>query len=331
MRSFACLVTLALSAGGFVVAASAQPPPTQPAAQPAAQPPAQPAAQPAAAQPAAQPRPPAGRGGLADAREPEAIRAALEQAGVMRNRAAVAAVAARIRDGLSPELLDEAIDTLVGMSRPEAVPVLAELAAHRRPGVRRKALDALASMRLPGAEPALARALDDADPTVRAAAARAIGRGGVRSPQIIEALFTGVAQQMPEAATALGQVVRPAMTPRVLALVEQHSFDVVSLALAELLRRRDVSTPQKLQIVSTLAAIDRPGVRTFLQQFASSIPEGDPMRRQVETAMTPRAAPAPAAPAPAAPSRPAPAAAPPAAPAPAAAPAVPVAQAGGTP
>lgn len=283
MRSIARLFLLALGSTLLVVSpVSAQPQP-QPQPQPQQPQPAQPR----------QPAQPAAAGGnpiqtLAEAREPAALREALDRVIAMGNQRAVIAIGARIRVGLSPELLDMAIDGLVAMGRPEGGTVLAELIDHRRPAVRRKVLEALVATRSPAAEPAIARALDDPDPAVRAAAARAAAELGARSPQVVDALFASVTRGSQEAATALGRVARPPQVNRILALIGEHPWDVISPIFGEMLRRPATPAPVKLQIITRLAAIETPGPRSFLQQYASSLGEDDPMRRQTEAALRPR-------------------------------------------
>ena len=57
----------------------------------------------------------------------------------------------RIRQGLPPDLLDQAITTLMALSQPNAGPVLFELTAHRRADVRLHAVEAIAATNPPGA------------------------------------------------------------------------------------------------------------------------------------------------------------------------------------
>jgi len=106
-----------------------------------------------------------------EATDPAEVRGAIEALGILGDARAAEPIAARIRRGLPPELLDAAIDALTVLGRPEAGPVLFELASHRRPAVRLKAVLAIAATRPRGADRALTAALADSDPAVRGAAA----------------------------------------------------------------------------------------------------------------------------------------------------------------
>ena len=64
------------------------------------------------------------------------VEAGIQSLGLLGTKEAVEPLAARIRAGLPPELLDAAVLTLMALSQPNAGPVLYELCAHRRPQVR---------------------------------------------------------------------------------------------------------------------------------------------------------------------------------------------------
>ena len=122
------------------------------------------------------------------------VRSALERAALLPPKQAMPVVEARVREGLPPELLDVAIDTLILLGDPGAGELLDDLARHRRSAVRRRALEAAAQLRVKGAEPLLVRGLDDLTPEVRSAAVEGLGEIAARGSfsDVLRALEMGV-------------------------------------------------------------------------------------------------------------------------------------------
>lgn len=218
---------------------------------------------------------------LLDATDPDQVRGAIESLGLLGDPRGVEPIARRIRRGLPPEILDSAIDALTVLGRPEAGPVLFELASHRRPEVRVRAIQAIAATRPRGADRVLASALGDGDSTVRAAAASALGEVGATSS--VDALFLALDRRVPEAAPAIGRVARPADVTRFLGYLGRLSFDLVTPALREMLQRTDLAERSRLEIVHRLGELATPEVRAFLEQVVDSLPPA--VRRAAEDAI----------------------------------------------
>ncbi|MBK8173557.1 MAG: HEAT repeat domain-containing protein [Sandaracinaceae bacterium] len=212
------------------------------------------------------------------------IRNGIEAVGVVGTGPAVEPLVARIRAGLSPELLDLALDTLLVASRPEAGPVLIELTSHRRAAVRLKAVQALVASHARGAEGCLTTALNDGDPGVRSAAA--LGLGQLNARGAVETLFLALERGVLEASTAIGQLAAPADIPRLRSYVGRLPFDAMTPAFSEILARRDVPERAKLDLIAQLAEVATAEVKTYLQEFVASLPATDhsAVRRAAEDA-----------------------------------------------
>jgi len=212
------------------------------------------------------------------------IRQGIEALGLRGQADVVEPLAARIRRGLPPELLELAVDTLVISGRPEAGPVLITLISHRRPAIRLKAIMAVASLKPRGAEQSLTLALSDADAQIRAAAATGLGQVGARGS--VDRLFLALEHGVLEASTSIGVLATPAEVVRLLGYLGRLAFDGISPALGELLARRDIPDRTKLDIVARLAELATGGAKTFLQEFVASLPTTDrsPVRRAAEDA-----------------------------------------------
>ncbi|MDQ3034677.1 MAG: HEAT repeat domain-containing protein [Myxococcota bacterium] len=210
------------------------------------------------------------------------VMTAIQSLGMLGSPRAVEPLAARIRDGLAPDLLESAIDTLTVLGRPEAGPVLYELTSHRRPEVRLRAVQAIAATRPRGAERALVSALSDSSAEVRGAAAIAIGELGATGA--IDSLFLAFDRGVPEAGPALGRLARPEHVGRVLDYLGRVSFSQMSAVLGELLARRELPARARLDVIARLGELATPEVRTFLESWIESQqpPANDPVRRAAE-------------------------------------------------
>lgn len=213
------------------------------------------------------------------------VRAGLEALGVAGSPAGVQPIAARIRRGLPPDLLEMAIDTLTILGWPEAGPVLFDLTRHRRPAVRLAAVRGIVATRPRGGDRVLMEALSDTDPAVRGAAAEGLGMLGAMVG--IDALFHALDRDVPEAAMAIGQVARPADVERFLERLGRFPFDRMAPALSEMLHRDDLLGAAKLRIVHRLIELATPEVRAFLEDYVASSDAGDasPARRAAEDAI----------------------------------------------
>jgi HEAT repeat protein len=221
---------------------------------------------------------------MLEARDEGTVRLGIETLGLTGSAEAVRPLAARVRRGLPPELLDLAVDTLVVLARPEAAEILTELAQHRRASVRLKAVTGLAQIRPRGVEGVLSRALDDGDPQVRAAAAVGLGQVGARAS--VDALFLALDRGVLEAATAIAQLATPPEIDRLLAYVGRLDLATLAPALVEIVARRDVPERKKLDVVARVAELATGEAKRFLGDLAASVPEGSgaAVRRAAEDA-----------------------------------------------
>ncbi len=217
-----------------------------------------------------------------EATDPAEVRGAIEALGILGDARAAEPIAARIRRGLPPELLDAAIDALTVLGRPEAGPVLFELASHRRPAIRHRAVLAIAATRPRGADRALITALADSDPAVRGAAASGLAEIGATGA--LDALFHALDRHVPEAAPAIGRLARPADVDRFLGYLGRLPFPLVTPALSEMLQRSELAERTRLSVVHRLSELATPEVRAFLEQLVGSLP-ASAVRRAAEEAI----------------------------------------------
>jgi HEAT repeat protein len=204
---------------------------------------------------------------LASSKRPE-VEAGIQSLGLLGTKEAVEPLAARIRAGLPPELLDAAILTLMALSQPSAGPVLYELCAHRRSQVRLRAVEAIVATRPPGAEHALVTALSDGDPAVRSAAATGLGELGASGA--LEKLFLALDRGNLEASGAIGKAIAPGDVRRLVNYLGQVPFHHLGPALAQVLERSDVAESAKLDIITRLEEVGTAEVKGYLGDLVSS-------------------------------------------------------------
>ena len=215
------------------------------------------------------------------------IQMGIEALGVSGAAAAVPPLAARIRRGLPPPLLDAALDTLAVLGRSEAGPILVDLARHRRADVRLKAIEALVGCRPRQASEALQRALNDSDGRVRGAAAA--GLGALAARDAIERLFAALDRGVLEATPAIGRLANPRDVMRLLGYVTRLPFEAMTPGLAEILSRGDLPARTRLDVVAQLEELATPEVRTFFEEILGSLDsnrQNAALRRALEAATT---------------------------------------------
>lgn len=188
------------------------------------------------------------------------------------------ALAKRIRNGLPPVLLNEAMEAIIELPRGRGSSVLVELTTHRRPEVRMRAIEGASALRVMGAEKALVAALDDDEPRVRNAAVQ--GLVLLKARRSIRSLFRAFEREIPDAGEAIGKLARPADINRILGYLDDVPFNRVSPILTELLSRQDIPTHTKTNILSRLERVGTPDVVIFLRGFLSGLPpsERNPVR-----------------------------------------------------
>lgn len=207
------------------------------------------------------------------------VREAIEAIGLSGSSAAVEPLAARIRRGLTPDLLGMAVDTLTVLGHPEAGPVLVELLSHRRADIRTRAVQALAVCNPPGVATALTAALSDTSSEVRAAAAIALGeRGGASA---LDALFRAFERQVAEAGMAIARIGGADAVPRVLGYLGREPFSTLRPMLLVMLERADLPSRARLDIVARIGELATADARGLLEEVVSngSLPSTDPVHR----------------------------------------------------
>ncbi len=210
------------------------------------------------------------------------IQSAIESFGLAGEARAIPPLVARARRGLPPALLEQVLDTLGVIGRPEAGPLLFELLSHRRASVRLRAVQAIANCHPRGADRALVTALSDSSPEVRAAAASTLG--DLDAIASIDSLFLAFDRSIPEAGMAIAHMARPAEVTRVLALVGRVPFSQMGPILVEMLSRDDLAQRSRLEIVARLGEQASAEARTLLETYAQAQPATDPVRRAAEAA-----------------------------------------------
>jgi hypothetical protein len=200
--------------------------------------------------------------GMLGSSKRENVEAGIQSLGLLGTADAVEPLAARIRQGLPPDLLETAIVTLMALGQPNAGPVLYELTMHRRADMRLRAVEAIAATNPPGAERALTAALSDSDPRVRSAAA--VGLGDIGAGGAVEKLFLALDRGNMEASGAIGKVIPPGDVRRLSGYLGQVPFRNLGPALAQVLQRPDVPEKAKLDIVVRLQEVGTPEVKGYL-------------------------------------------------------------------
>jgi HEAT repeat protein len=185
--------------------------------------------------------------------DPVAIADALTSLKELEGRAAAEAIAARVKEGLPPQLTERALEVLAGSQQPVAAPALSELTLHRRWQIRAQAVAALGALRVRSTVSVLLYALDDPSPEVRSAAARALGMAG--DPRAIRALEAALARGVDGALEGLAQLVP---SKQIDAILARAKVDLVGCepALWQLLTRTNLPVVTKLKVLSFVQAHD---------------------------------------------------------------------------
>ena len=200
------------------------------------------------------------------------VREALDLLVAMDDARVIPPIAALLRSGRRDRITDRALNALKVLAAPQAIDVLAEFRNHRRPGARRRAYQALAAIedrRVPGL---LERGLRDSDRTVRGAAALALGEVG--SDANLEVLFLAFERNVVEAAIAIGKLGDNESVARYTESLGREPLGVMLSGYHEFLRRDDISSAKKTEVIERLGEVSGTMVRRFLQEYLGTFPEG---------------------------------------------------------
>jgi HEAT repeat protein len=199
------------------------------------------------------------------------VREALEMlAAGSGGEAAANAVVARLRRGLPPQLIEQAIDTLVLLNRPSAGPALLELTQHRRTQVRIKAISAIAALQIRSAQSALLYALDDPSGEVRSGAVNALTRVG--NARALSALLTAAERGVPGAWQASAQLVQPKDLKQLFERARTADVVDVRAALDTLLARPNLPSESKLRTVAWVRERGTASARSCLLDWLAALP-----------------------------------------------------------
>ncbi len=196
---------------------------------------------------------------------------------------AVKTLAQRVRNGLPPALLDAAIEALGSVKSYVAYKELTRLSDHRRAAVRVNVAKQLANFNRPAVLKTLTKMLDDQEAEVRGIAARGLGR--INAQKSMKHLIIAAKRQIPEAAHVVGSKAKPHHVKKVLASLDEKSFDALAPVFAKVLEREDMPKKAKLKVIEKVAAVGADGAASLLVKHASSLGKNDPMRKEISEAL----------------------------------------------
>jgi HEAT repeat protein len=188
-------------------------------------------------------------------------------------------VVARLRAGLPPSKVEEALAEIVVAKRRDAVPAVMELMQHRRPKIREMAIDALAALGGSRVQTPLLYALQDPASGVREAAARGLGEVGTQRAfkPLLAAHERGVAQAL----VAIGKLARPTHVSELLDRTQEDAVTALAPALAIMLERKDFPLRGKLMIIRKVAGTKTDISHRFLVDWLSRFKtDGHPLLRK---------------------------------------------------
>jgi HEAT repeat protein len=198
------------------------------------------------------------------------VRTALETAATLPAGDVLPMMEERIRSGLSRVLLDVAIDSMLLLDSKLEVPLLTDLARHRREDVRMRALEVLSRLKAPTSEQLITRALGDQVAEVRKAAADALGELGNRSsmPALERALKRGV----DGSARALGRLAKADDIARLLEHVGNTPTAQLAPMFAALFARKDIPDADKLRCIERLSSLGGEEASQALSELLAQLP-----------------------------------------------------------
>jgi len=175
--------------------------------------------------------------------------------------------------GGQPAATVAAIDALKKLRDPTSVEVLLAYAGNRTVDVRRHAVEALGIFADARVVPALMERLGDDAPEVRAASAEALATRGEKSA--VRRMLALLKRNDASVAGPLGTLAPVTALPEIAELQGSIDDDNLATTLGELLKRREVSEPVRIDIIKTLARISGAAATTALIEYTGSLAETD--------------------------------------------------------
>jgi HEAT repeat protein len=247
--------------------------PAAPAATPAATAPAaaSPAAEATPAPAAAKPKPVSPAAALRAATQmlasasPSEVRQGLLALAELSGDGPARALADRLRAGLPPALLGDAIDVAVQLGSPRAIPALTELLQHRRPALRKHAISALAALKAKTAHSALLAALDDPDGEVRRAALDALAE--LKVTRALPTMLALVGRGQPGALQAVGKLAGARELSNLIAQAPSGDVTPLKPALQAWLSDANRAPAHQLELIAAMTKVASPSARTYLVEW----------------------------------------------------------------
>ncbi len=196
-------------------------------------------------------------------------------------------IEALLRRGTSLGLAKSAAAALEQLGAPSSSEVLATYIGHRTPDVRRAAVRALIRTKGPAAIAAFRAGLKAEDPVVRGFSATGLGALGAKDS--IEDLFLALDRNVPEAASAIGQLCGPTECERYLAKMGKLSFDVMTSGIDPMLfREPSLPEPTVLSIVAALRELGTGEARRYLEDVQArwSVKASKKVKQAVDSSIT---------------------------------------------
>ena len=187
---------------------------------------------------------------------------------------ALDALMASLQLGTPPKLTSAVLEALELHANPEAIPLLAHYAKHRRQEIRGGALKALGAIKSKDVVAMLIEALSDSNPMIRAQAARILGE---RKERIAErSLMMMLRRKDTSAAVPLG-IIGGAQTALNLAeMIGIIPGPARANALGTMLMRKDFGPdPLRTQVVKALGNIQGKEATSALAEYVASVPPNE--------------------------------------------------------
>jgi HEAT repeat protein len=213
---------------------------------------------------------------MLSSQDADELRMAIESAPALGKAGVAPLLAERVRDGLPPDLLKAALESLVAVGDPRSGELFVEMAHHRRAAVRASAVLALSMLRSANAEAEVIKALSDVDPEVRKAATAALAQIGTKIA--LPSLFRALEHDVEGAATAIGKLAEASTVPRVTAYFGRTSFVNLAPILDALFTRRGLSESVRVDLAESIIKHGTTEARAYLEGLAPRLPADTPPR-----------------------------------------------------